>query len=189
MFDPGEPRSGTDLRAALRRLDEEGEAYLRGMPAAEFFQPQGRAWSPAEHMRHLAKSARPVAKAMGWPRLMLLLAFGPHFGPSSSFAALRERYLARLAAGATAGRFAPTRRPVPEDVEAGKAAVLREWREANAGLEAAAASWSERALDRCRMPHPVLGKLTVREMLAFTALHTAHHLNRVAERRGAAVGS
>jgi len=34
---------------------------------------------------------------------------------------------------------------------------------------------SEAALDKYILPHPLLGKLTLREMLYFTAYHVAHH--------------
>lgn len=47
---------------------------------------------------------------------------------------------------------------------------------------AAIGDWPERALDRYRLPHPLLGKLTVREMAQFTLLHNVHHV-AVAERR------
>jgi hypothetical protein len=45
--------------------------------------------------------------------------------------------------------------------------------------------WPERALDRHLLPHPLMGLLTIREMLAFTVYHTAHHLRRVADRAAA----
>ena len=187
MFDTGEPHSGPDLVGALHRLDDAGAAFLRAIPGEEFFAPQGAAWSPAEHVRHLAKSARPVARALAAPRIILAFRFGLHRGSSPTFADLRRRYLAALAAGAQAGRFAPSAKAAPHDTEAGRADVMAEWHAANRSLESAVGRWSERSLDRYRLPHPVLGILTVREMLAFTVYHTAHHLRRIAERRGAAV--
>jgi hypothetical protein len=42
--------------------------------------------------------------------------------------------------------------------------------------------WSERQLDRIRLPHPVLGKLSVREMLFFTLYHNQHHIEAVKRR-------
>ncbi len=51
------------------------------------------------------------------------------------------------------------------------------------GLVGKIPGWSEAALDRYRLPHPLLGKLTVREMLFFTLYHNAHHLDQVAGRR------
>jgi hypothetical protein len=37
-------------------------------------------------------------------------------------------------------------------------------------------TWSEDDLDNHRLPHPLLGKLTVREMLFFTLYHIQHHM-------------
>lgn len=187
MFATGEPYTGPELMASLRRLDHDGTAFLDSIAGAEFFGSQGDAWSPAEHVRHLAKSARPLAGALEAPRIVLAFRFGVHRGPSPGFSDLRARYLAALAAGAQAGRFAPRARARPSDEEAGRAEVITEWRAANRSVEHAVARWAEQWLDRYRLPHPVLGHLTLREMLAFTVYHTAHHLRRIAERRGAGV--
>jgi hypothetical protein len=185
MFEIGEPYASGELMASLGAVGAEGSSYLAAIPAPEFFEPQGAAWSPAEHVRHLAKSARPVARAMGLPRIALALRFGIHRGSSPSFADLRARYLAQLAAGGTAGRFTPDPQPRPDDPETARNAIIARWLEAHGALRAVLAAWDERALDRYRLPHPLLGPLTMREMMAFTAYHTAHHLRRVAERRGA----
>jgi hypothetical protein len=53
-----------------------------------------------------------------------------------------------------------------------------------AELYGAVEGWSERALDRFRLPHPALGQLTVREMLHFTLYHNLHHVENVAARLG-----
>ena len=41
--------------------------------------------------------------------------------------------------------------------------------------------WTEKDLDKYRIPHPVLGKLTVREMMFFTINHNYHHLKIMKE--------
>ncbi len=46
----------------------------------------------------------------------------------------------------------------------------------------AVASWREEDLDRYVLPHPLLGKLTLREMLCFTLYHNYHHVRNVATR-------
>jgi hypothetical protein len=48
--------------------------------------------------------------------------------------------------------------------------------------------WSEAELDAYRLPHPLLGRLSVREMMFFTLLHNRHH-QAVAERRRVETGS
>ena len=46
-------------------------------------------------------------------------------------------------------------------------------------LVTAVGKWRERDLDKYRLPHPVLGKISVREMLFFTHYHDLHHLEIV----------
>ena len=181
-FETGAPSSGAEIVAELRRLQAECEAYLRSLPAEVFVRAQGEKWSPAEHVRHLSKSVRPVALALGLPRFILWLRFGRSAGASRSFEILREAYRARLAAGATAGRFTPSPQPPLEDAAAYRENVLASWTETNALLQSRIARWDEAALDRYVLPHPALGKLTVREMLYFSLYHNAHHLNLVASR-------
>lgn len=186
-LDTGEPTSGPEIVAAMTRLHAESEAYLAAIPAAEFAAPQGEKWSPADHARHLARSTYPLVGALGLPKLLLGLRFGRGASASRRFAELRELYRTTLReTGATAGRFAPTPQAAPPDAAAAEAfqrEVLARWRGAVTGLTRRVPGWSEAALDRYRLPHPLLGKLTVREMLFFTVYHNAHHLDQVASRR------
>jgi hypothetical protein len=168
----------------LRRLDavqSESAAYWGAFDATTFFAKIGEAWSPAENVRHLVKSIRPVTKALGMPRLVLRLMFGKASRASVSYDALVERYHGLLAAGGKAGRFTPSARE-EVDLDARRAEILAEHAAANGALRAAIARWPDAALDRNQLPHPLLGKLTVREMLYFTLYHQLHHIG-VAERR------
>jgi len=122
MFETGEPHTRVELVAALGRVQQEGNAYLRTMPPSVFFVPQGPAWSPAEHARHLVKSLSPLVWVLRLPRPVIGLLFGRHRapGPGRTFAELRQTYLATLAAGGQAGRFAPTVQPPPADLAEGQ---------------------------------------------------------------------
>ena len=42
--------------------------------------------------------------------------------------------------------------------------------------------WPKGSLDKYQLPHPLLGKITVREMLYFTIYHTQHHRKILEER-------
>lgn len=179
-FATGTPRTGPELSAALGRLLAEGVTYLQQLPEAAFAAPQGTFWSPAEHVRHLRKSSAPLVTALGIPRLVLGLRFGKAGRPSRSFDEMVATYRQALDGGATAGRFAPSGDGAGRD----RNAVLDDWARITGALQAQLGKWDEAALDRYQLPHPVLGTLTVREMLAFTVYHTAHHLRRVAERSG-----
>jgi hypothetical protein len=182
MFETGEPHTGVELIAALGRLQQEGDAYLRALPPTVFFAPQGPAWSPAEHTRHLGKSLGPLTRVLRWPRPILGLLFGRHREPGLAFADVRRRYQTALAAGGQAGRFAPRVQAPPADLASGQDAILSRLSATVHAVQMAVQRWPEPALDQYRLPHPLLGRLTVREMLAFSVYHHAHHLRRVAER-------
>ena len=171
---------------ALARLHEESARYWSSLSTARFLTPIGDAWSPADHVRHLTKSVRAVTRGLELPRALVWLAFGPARAPSRSYDALRETYLDALARGGKAGKYTPRPLGPVDDVEAARARIMAQHTAAVGGLVATASGWPERALDRCRLPHPLLGKLTVREMLAFTLYHNLHHVE-VCERRLKAV--
>ena len=177
------PSSGAEMSHALGQLLASGISQLTSLSDETFFAPQGAAWSPAEHIRHLRKSAAPLVMALGLPHWLVRLRFGVPTRPSRSYEEVRDVYLQKLAAGANAGRFAPSPEPQPGNLTARRQEILSYWARATTGLQNAIAKWPEDALDRHQLPHPVLGLLTVREMLAFTVYHTSHHLNRIAERR------
>lgn len=181
-FETGEPFSGSEIVSALERLHEESQRYVGALPVSAFVQPQGSKWSPADHVRHLSKSTYPLVRALGLPKLVLRFKFGRSASPSRTFPVIREVYRSRLQAGGTAGRFAPSPQPIPSDPESWRLQVLESWRGAASALHARVPGWSEAALNRYRLPHPLLGPLTVREMLFFTLYHNAHHLNLVASR-------
>lgn len=181
-FATGAPQSGAEILAALERLHTESDHFLSGFSGPVFAAPQGEKWSPAEHVRHLAKSVFAVARALEMPQWLLLLRFGWHRGSSRSFEEVVAVYHAALGAGATAGRFAPSPADAPADPEVWREEVLAKWRGASSKLHRLIPRWSEGALERVQLPHPVLGKLSLREMLFFTLYHNAHHVRRVAER-------
>ncbi len=58
---------------------------------------------------------------------------------------------------------------------ANKDEVLGIWKKSSADLAAALGMWTEQELDEYQLPHPLIGNLTVREMLFFTIYHSLRH--------------
>ena len=181
-FDTGSPSTGGEIRAAAQALHGEIMPFLDSLPTEAFFAPQGPSWSPAWHVRHLTKANFPVARALRLPRLVPRLLFGAAPEPSRTFDKLREDYRARLAAGGQAGRFTPSAKELPPDLAAWRQEIVAAYERSVTDWIAASQHLPEKDLDRLRLPHPLLGKLTVREMLFFTLYHNAHHMAIVARR-------
>ncbi len=182
IFDPTPPTTTPALRSVLATLHTEITDYLDTFSTEAFFADQGAHWSPAGHMRHLAKSVRPVARAMAMPKLALRLRFGSSRTGSRTFEDIRAIYHDALAGGGQAGPYGPSSKT--PDLEPGpwREQIMRHWAHSGDSLLAQLDRWRDRDLDRLRLPHPLLGKLTVREMLLFTLYHNAHHARRIAER-------
>lgn len=179
---PSEPRTRDDIVRALERVHGESRAYWLGFTPEAFLAPLGDAWSPADNVRNLTKSIRPVAMALKIPRLILRLRFGRPKAASRTYHKLRDDYHQRLAAGGQAGRYAPSPLRAEPDAEAARTRILGQHAEAVDALATSITRWPDAKLDRCQLPHPLLGMLTVREMLFFTLYHNQHHVNVVRRR-------
>lgn len=176
------PHSREEIIRDLRQALAQTEATWARSDDTSFFRPLGGGWSPAQNAVHLTQSTRPVATALGLPKWILGLLFGRAGNPSSSYAALRARYQEVLAKGGGAGRFSPRELPPPSEPRPKRARLVADLEAAVATLARRVETWSETDLDLYRLPHPLLGKLTIREMLLFTVQHLAHHGSKVAER-------
>jgi len=180
-------RNAAELSAELLAVHDESVRYWGTFDTAAFFAPIGEGWSPAENVRHLTKSVRAVNTGLKLPKWLIWVRFWRPRRASRGYTELRDIYLARLAAGADAGRFAPEQRPPAADLVAERARIMGAHLRSVTEMRGYLARWSEGALDRLQLPHPALGWLTVREMLYFTVYHNRHHpenVKRKLARRG-----
>jgi len=179
------PSSKEELVAELGRVGSESGQFWNSFGPEEFFRPIGEAWSPCDNVRHLTRSVSPVAQALRIPRLVLGALFGRPARPPRSYEAVEAAYQKVLAEGGKAsGRFVPQPLALPSDPAAVRRKVVQNLEAANAALVTRIRSWPETSLDRYQLPHPLLGRLTVREMLFFTLYHGLHHARNVARRKG-----
>jgi hypothetical protein len=175
------PHTREHLLGAFAQQQAESLVYWNRFDSDTFFAKVGSGWSPAETVRHLSKSTRPVIKALKMPRILLRLLFARGRRASLTYDALCSQYLQALAEGGQAGRFAPSVQS-HQDRQAWRIAIMRDFIHVNEELKNVLRRWPEAKLDSFQLPHPLLGKLTVREMLFFTLYHHRHHM-AVVERR------
>ena len=142
---------------------------IRSMPDLQAHMAAPGKWSPAQQAEHLVKSVRPVAMAFAAPKFMLTLIFGKSNRPSRSYDELVTKYKTKLEAGGIApSSFVPGVPRSPRKVYGRLERVVTK-------LSSRINRFSEAELDIMILPHPLLGKLTLREMLYFTAYHADHH--------------
>jgi DinB family protein len=172
------PHTRPDLLHAFEQQATESAAYWSAFDTEAFFRPIGTSWSPADTVRHLTKSTRPVITALKAPKLLLRFRFGKSGRGSVTYDELCERYRGLLAAGGQAGRFAPSAH-TESDAAAWRRKILSAYDGVQLELRDGMGRWPEKKLDQLQLPHPLLGNLTVREMLFFTLYHQRHHIGVV----------
>ena len=146
-------------------------ALIQSLSDADYLAEKNGKWTAGQQMEHILRSVRPVALAFGLPAWTLRLLFGKANRPSRSYAALVEKYQQKLAAGYSASsQFLP-----PPVKLAQRQPLVSQLEKQVARLNRRLGNYSEIQLETLLLPHPLLGKLTLREMLYFTAYHVEHH--------------
>lgn len=153
-------------------------AWFESQPAEKFNSGPGGSWTAGQHLHHLIKSAKPLAIGLGFPRIVLVFKFGWVKNPSRDYEGTVEFYKDGLSKGGRAtGQYVPREVKTEE-----KAQMINRFKQEMQKLNDAISKLSDGKLDKTYLPHPLLGKLTIREMLYFTMYHVEHHLKILKER-------
>lgn len=174
-----------DIQTKEQIIDELEKVYgqlihwLNNHDDQLFEQPEApEKWSAGQHADHLIKSTAPLRKGLAMPTMALRATFGTNNREEYAFEALKEKYKNGLAAGGQAtGRFVPP--PIHNDQ---KKELIAQLEYELTGLKKVLGKWDEKKMSKFILPHPLLGKLSVREMMFFTVFHTQHHLDILKER-------
>jgi len=147
-----------------------------GIPERLFFDGDPDHWSPAHHLAHLTQASESVGPAL-WSETLPL----HPTRRSRTYAEVRDAAAASVAA-THKDRLREMGRKVVIAPGLTRADIVNAFGSASANVRTAAAAWSEDELDRHALRHPLIGQLTVREMLLFFVVHERHHLKLVRAR-------
>ena len=172
--------SKEEILKQLKVISTEFSSFCFSINDEIFFRQPAEKWSVAQNVTHLITSAKMTKLAYRLPKFMVRLYAGKPNRPSRSYDELVAKYTLKLEQGGRAsGKF------VAKQVLAkkGKENILHIFKTTMEKLEfAIQKNWDDPQLDKYLAPHPLLGKLTLRELCYFTIYHTEHHLNIVKER-------
>lgn len=151
------------------------DVIMTVQPVADssFFRKFDSKWSAADNVEHLVLCVKPLNLAFRLPKFILLF-FGKPNRPIRTYDELVKKYVGKLNSGGRA-----TSAFIPKSKWVDKSVLLNSFVKENKTFINSLANWSEADLDRYLVPHPLLGKLYVREMLYFTIYHTQHHLKAI----------
>jgi len=161
-------------------VSKELTGFCSGINEVVFFRQPTSKWSIAQNLTHLITSANMTGLAYRLPRFIVRIYGGKPNRSSRTYDELIAKYKLKLEQGGRAsGRFIPKLISQQEGKEkmisTFSAAMLR----LNSDIEK---KWKDPQLDQYIAPHPLLGKITLRELCYFTIYHIKHHLNIIKER-------
>lgn len=145
--------------------------YIDSLTEKDFLLSPGNKWTAGQHLDHICRSVSPLATGLSFPKFIIQLIFGKANRPSKDYDVLVKKYHSKIESGGKAsGRFIPaTINPGQKDLLERR--LMSSVQKLNKNID----RFSEQQLNEFILPHPLLGKVTLREMLYFTMYHVEHH--------------
>lgn len=136
--------------------------------------PQGK-WNTGEHIVHLIQSEKALNKALRIPKFYLKYKFGTNNRDNRTYQQIVKKYQDKLAANP--GVVAAISQNMPSITIDSKASYITKLDKEKETLIKKFRKWTESDLDTYLLPHPLMGRMTIREIVSWTAYHTEHHYN------------
>lgn len=164
-----------ELQQTLNESHAQFIRTIQNVSDADFTKSVNNKWTTGQQLDHIIKSVAPVNMACTLPKVVLKIMFGKANRPSRTYDQLVEKYQGKLKQGGRApGRFVPAIISVSQ-----RSALISKLEKLTRSLSGKLEGFSEAQLDVLLLPHPLLGKLTLREMIYFTIYHAGHHEKQV----------
>jgi hypothetical protein len=145
--------------------------YVLSLSEADFIKSENGKWTAGQQLDHLYRSAKPLVLAFSLPPFFVKLLFGKANRPSKTYEEIVQKYEGTLANGAKAsGSFVPKTIAFEQ-----RTTLANSLQQAVQKITSKVANYNEEQLDEVVLPHPLLGKMTAREMLYFTIYHVSLH--------------
>ena len=134
--------------------------------------PEGK-WTTGQHVLHLIQSLKPLNRALSMPKFILRYKFGKTNRGLRDYETVVSRYHERLDQnrGVTFGPSRNMKIPPLED----KNYLIDQLQIENKKVQYMTRRWKDKDLNKLILPHPLMGKMPVREMLMWSAYHIKHH--------------
>lgn len=151
--------------------------YLTSLSETDFIFAIQNKWTAGQQLDHLCRATAPLTLGIHMPGLITRLLFGRSPNGSMDYGTLVKKYSGVLANGGKSSWMYMPKPVAFRERDKLCQKLLKTVSEINSALN----DLTEEELDKKRLPHPLLGKLTIREMMYFTLYHVDHHHTKAKE--------
>ncbi len=145
--------------------------YMDGLSSEDYSFRFEQKWSAAQQLEHIVLCVKPLVRLFGMSNTTLEQNFRKTERSSRSYLELKKEYLEK-----TGGSGKAPERYVPEDsLTISKNELIKKLKSLIEALNAAIQKQDEHELETYLVPHPLLGEITLKEMLYNAIYHVEHH--------------
>lgn len=137
-------------------------------------------WTTGQHALHLLQRIKPLNDALSMPRFLLRYAYGVTNRPLHDYDKIVECYHERLKENKEHSSNDPQKLKAPKRND--KRYLLTRLQVESKKLQYKTRRISDKNLDTLVLPHPLMGKMPIREILILNAYHVAHHTQILQEK-------
>jgi len=151
-------------------------AYIHSLPEHEFTYSHNGKWTAGQQLSHLCLCLQPISQALA-SKEYIAQKFGKITRPVLDYDTIVSNYKTGLQHGGKAPeRFVPG---LFDTNDKGKAAATLE--ALLQTIRQQLGTYTDEELDTLVLPHPILGNLTIREMMYLMTYHATHHHKQTEE--------
>lgn len=134
--------------------------------------PDGK-WTTGQQIQHLVDSLQLLNNALSYPRFLLKFKFGLCNREPRNYNTVAKKYQKKLLENKERAKVFNQKLKNPKLNE--RERLLTRLQIQSKKLQYKTKKISDKNLDTLIIPHPLMGKMTVREIIMWTAHHTEHH--------------
>lgn len=163
-----------DIIEALESQHQKLFDWLENHPNEKWILGPENKWTTGQHILHLVNSGKMLNKALSYPKFLLRRKFGTSNRDSRSYSEVAKRYEERLSENQEKAKTFNQHLKTPSLKE--RKHVISALQIQNKKLQYKTKKLKDKHLDTLLLPHPLMGRMTLREIIMWSAHHTEHHL-------------
>lgn len=142
--------------------------------------PDGK-WTTGQHVKHLVQSLRPLNKVLRLPKFFLKYKFGVSNRNTRSYDEVVAKYQSKVVK-VPPGFVSPFSKEMTIPTSSEKESLIKTLDTEKDVMLNKMSKWKAGDLDKYIVPHPLLGRMPMREMFMFMGYHTEHHYKILEEK-------